>query len=189
MLEALKQALGDVPYVWDVVRADSEARGQTIGENVRKHLASAHCFVAEITIENPNVMVELGQMKATGKPILLLRRKDSLSLPVSLQGEIYVEYDLKDADLAGHLRAQLHKHPRFTKQQGERKLSEIVLRAAAKDRISEAAIRALPREFEACSDFLSANPAEVARRIGLGPGTVADAQAYLREHLERAGNP
>lgn len=186
VFEALGRVLGDMPYVWDVIRADSEARGATIGESVKKHLASAHCFVADVSVENANVMFELGQMKATGKPILLLRRKTALPLPASLLGEIYVEYDLENAGLAAHLAAEIRKHPRFAQQEGERKLSETVLRSAAKERVGDAPIRAVAREFEACSDFLKADAGELARRVGIGPGTVADLQHYLREHLALA---
>jgi molecular chaperone HtpG len=188
VFEALKEVLEDAPYGWDVVRADSIVKAGKLDENVRRHLAGASCFVAEISAENPSVMIEVGMMLMSRRPLLLLRRADAgPDLPVDLRGMVHETYAGQGRALVEQLRKLIAKHPDFVAQEGDKKLSETMLRSAAGDELAEKAIHKIASAFPTCRAFLDASTEETAQRLELRPPAIETAKACLRAHLDRAG--
>lgn len=186
VFEALKAVLEDIPYGWQVVRADSVAKAGKLDENVRQHMAQAHCFVAEISAENPNVMIEVGLMLATRRPILLLRRDDvTTELPADLKGSLYAKHAGEGPALVARLRKEIQGHPLFTAQEGDKKLSVTILSAAGRGDLSERVIQKIAGGFETCRDFLDANVGQTAERLELNGKMVEAAQEALRAYIKQ----
>ncbi len=74
LYQALKEVLENRRYYWQLVRADRQRRAAGLWENLRNKMIRAHCFIAIISGNNPNVMIEVGRMEALGRPILCCNR-------------------------------------------------------------------------------------------------------------------
>ncbi|HEX3092068.1 MAG TPA: hypothetical protein VHW72_05565, partial [Candidatus Angelobacter sp.] len=131
--DALRAVFEDEPYWFQVILARDQTLAKNLFENVRRHMDLVDAFVADISDQNPNVMIELGMTEndPRERPVLVLRRSDSPQPPADLKARLYVEYDLpavgvKDRvlDLAGQLRDKMegiadlnsllrHRHARF----------------------------------------------------------------------------
>ena len=184
VLAALRAVLEDVPYLWQVTRADSSARQVMLWENVRAHMTAAHCFVADVSDQNPNVYIEVGRMEALGRPLLLLKREGTPDLPADLRGHLHVTYPAGEG-LAARLREEIPKQLAFVAPRGDHYLSETVLHACAHELMVGTALQKIAGAYETCEDFLAANPADVARRLGLRPGGIGDVQDALKARLDR----
>jgi hypothetical protein len=88
---AIEKVLEDFPFLWSVVRADERTKEAGVWENVKRQMLTAHCFIADVSEANPNVMIEIGRMEAIGRPLVLIRRKGSPELPVDLRGRVCFE--------------------------------------------------------------------------------------------------
>jgi len=183
LFEALRTVLEDVPYLWEVTRADLKVHDPSLWANVKSHMLRAHCYVADVSDANLNVYLEVGRMEAIERPLLLVKRDGTPDLPVDLKGHLYAPYGGEGEALVSRLREEIGKVAAFSALRGEGFLSETVLRRCAKDLISEAAVKKLAQSFTTCEELLAADPAETARRLGLGRGGVVDVQEALREHL------
>lgn len=188
LFEALKTVLEDMPYCWEVVRADSAVKAGKIDENVRRHMAQASCFVAEISAENASVMIEVGMMLMSRRPVLFLRREDAPhDLPADLKGSVIARYAGAGPALVAKLRKEIAKDQAFAAQQGKtRKLSETLLRSAAGDDLAEKAIQKIAGAYATCDELLEAIPEEAAPRLDLKPHVFGAAKELLRAHIEKA---
>jgi hypothetical protein len=65
-------------------------------EEILKQIEASHFGVVEVTGSNPNVLMELGALRALKKPTLILRRADDESeLPFDLRPFYHVQYAVK----------------------------------------------------------------------------------------------
>jgi molecular chaperone HtpG len=182
---ALREVLEDVPFLWQVTRADAMSYEANRWENIKAHMQRAHCFVAEVSDGNLNVYLEVGRMEALDRPLALLKRDGSPELPVDLKGHLYVAYGGEGPALVERLRAELGKLKPFVEQKGERFLSETVLRKCTEGQLGDGALKKLAQAFETCDDFLAADAGEASRRLGIMAPLVQGAQGALRGYLER----
>jgi molecular chaperone HtpG len=185
LYKALEQVLEDEPFFWNVVRADEEVNDARLWENVERQMSRAHCFIAEVTTHNPNVMIEIGRMEVFKRPLLLLKQKDSQELPADIRERLYVEHESSEIGetLIESLREQILKQQRFCQQQGERYLSEVILRKI--QGLDEQLCRKIAREFETCDDFLNVVPDQIAPKFGVNPLLVRVAQEGLLHIVAR----
>ena len=96
LLPAVREALELDPYYWQVVRADERIFEDIIQNNVGAWMKRVQAYIADVSDENPNVMMELGYMlwaKQPGQPLLVLKRTGTKRTTISdLAGFIYTDY-------------------------------------------------------------------------------------------------
>lgn len=95
LLPALRQALELEPYYWEVARADEQYFANIIQNNVQSWMNRVQVYIADVSEENPNVMMELGYMLWTRKPdqpLLILKREGTNRTISDLAGFIYTYY-------------------------------------------------------------------------------------------------
>ncbi len=182
---ALCEVLEDAPFCWNVVRADAATHEPMLWANVRAHMAKAHCFVADVSDSNPNVLIEVGRMEALGRPLLLLKKDGAEEVPADLRGHICEGYGGYGDGLVERVREAIRKRPSFTEQKGEKFLSETLLRKSAGHLLSAAVIQKLAEGFEACEDLLAVSPATAEQRHGIEAPLVEMAQKALRARLAK----
>ncbi len=185
LYKALEQVLEDEPFFWNVIRADEQVTDARLWKSVEQQMSRAHCFIAEVTNHNPNVMIEIGRMEVFKRPLLLLKQKDSQELPADIRERLYVEYADNESGekLVESLREQILRQQRFCQQEGEKYLSEVILKKI--EGLNEQLCRKIAREFETCDDFMSVEPDTIAPRLGVSPLLVRVAQEGLLNILAR----
>ena len=95
LLPALRKVLELHPYYWQVVRADEKYFEDMIQGNVGAWMRRVQAYIADISDENPNVMMELSYMlwaKQPGQPLLVLKRTDSRRYLADLAEFMYISY-------------------------------------------------------------------------------------------------
>jgi molecular chaperone HtpG len=184
---ALREVLEDVPFLWQVTRADTVGYDAMLWANIKSHMLRSHCFVADVSDANLNVYIEVGRMEALGRPLVLLKRDGTPDLPADLKGHLYAAYGGAGQEMVDRLRQEIMKLPAFVGQKGERFLSETVLRRCTREiGLGEVAVHKLAEAFQTCDDFLAADAVTTGKRLGLGGGgTVRDAQEALKGYLEK----
>ncbi len=95
LLPALREVLELKPYYWQVVRADERYFEDIIQNNVRTWMERVQVYIADVSDENPNVMMELGYMlwtKEPDQPLIVLRRSGTNRTISDLAGFMYTVY-------------------------------------------------------------------------------------------------
>ena len=95
LLPALRQVLELEPYSWEVARADERYFANIIQNNVQAWMKRVQVYIADVSEENPNVMMELGYMLWTrepDQPLLVLKREGTNRTISDLAGFIYTYY-------------------------------------------------------------------------------------------------
>lgn len=71
---AVRWVFEQAPFCFEVCLARDKYNADTLVENVKSHIASAQCFIAEISDLNPNVMMEVGGILMSGdnRPVFAL---------------------------------------------------------------------------------------------------------------------
>lgn len=82
------------PYGFTVIRGDHRSEAGQIDIDVIRAVQESELCVIDISIHNANVFYEFGRRDETGKPLILLKSKDSDEMPVDIATRRYVEYDL-----------------------------------------------------------------------------------------------
>ena len=184
LFEALRDVLQDRPYCWEVVRADEVVDNPDLLPNLTEKMCRAHCFVAEISDGNPNVMIELGMMLSLQRPFLLLRdARVKMQHWANLQGKLFESYKTSgDVPLHQQLQEIIHRqnglqdivrkvHPFF--------LSPVLLRGSGVD---IAMIEAVCREYSTVQSFLEAKPEAIAQRLHANKFVINALQEHAREY-------
>ncbi len=78
-------------YNIKVERGDHSTSSK-IDDSVIRSVQEADICICDISEPNPNVYYELGRRDETGKPILLMKKKDSPQSPVDIATRRYLEY-------------------------------------------------------------------------------------------------
>lgn len=81
-------------YGFDVVRGDHRSEAGQIDIDVIRAVQESELCVIDISLPNPNVYYEFGRRDETGRPLILLKSKQSGDLPVDIATRRYIEYDL-----------------------------------------------------------------------------------------------
>lgn len=179
MYRCLESVLEDEPFFWSLFRADETVTDARLWKNVEQQMLRAHCFIAEVSDHNPNVMIEIGRMEAMKRPLLLLRRVDAPVLPVDIRERLFCEYDASQAEDDGYWKSQLLKHEAFCRQRGPAYLSNTLLSRVSG--LSDKICAQVAQEYTLCDEFLRAEPASLAKRLSVSPLLVQAAQEQVRE--------
>jgi molecular chaperone HtpG len=99
----------------EAVSADDDIKDLSVTDNVRELIRTCQFGVADITGNNPNVMLEIGMLEMLGKPVVKIRDiDDTTALPVDISGNIYCTYSVSKAgnrwDVGAEFVDDLRKH-------------------------------------------------------------------------------
>ena len=81
-------------YQFEVIRGDHRSEAGQIDVDIIRAVQESDLCVVDVSLPNPNVYYEFGRRDETGKPIILLKAKNSEDLPVDVATRRYIEYDL-----------------------------------------------------------------------------------------------
>jgi len=185
---AVKRVLEDKPYGWQVILARDLHKDRRIFENVRAHIAQSHCYIAEISEQNPNVFLEIGKMSHyadESRPLILLRSKDAAEeVPADLRDFLYLEYErVTDLEkLIEDIREKLKTKPELQKLKSGKNtyLSRTIL--GLKADISPTSVNKIADRFKTVEDLCKAPMEETANEIDISPTSVKAAQEAMKAY-------
>ena len=148
--------------------------------NTRQHIAESHSFVADITGNNPNVMMELGAiaMREDTRPVVVLKADDDDSkVPVDLGDKLRVHYGSNSdsaEDIAAAIRENLldgetlknEDMKLLMRQRKARFLSKTLLKALPLN-LTDGDISNITGKYETVEALLSENSQNLTERLGL----------------------
>lgn len=203
--QAVKLVFANEPFCFEVRIATELYTDSNMWNNIRTHIDQAHGFVAEISEQNPNVMMELGVASVSGKgrflfPLEINPPKRKPAADIKGQGLQIYRYSGNQAppkDLAAQIQAYVYKDGKIINEQlktliyEHRKalfLSEALLIKKTRFKPAERAkiLEALPSHT--VEAFLEANPEELQKATGIN-GSLLDharkSMAEVRKKCER----
>jgi molecular chaperone HtpG len=178
---ALEDILEDIPFLWNVIRADERVTDPRLWKNVDRLMATAHCFIAEASEHNPNVMIEIGRMEAFQRPLLIIKREGAPDLPADLKERLFAHYSGTGEDLVESLRNAISKQEIFCRQSGEPYLSKKFLQRTG---LGESTCNLIAGRYRSCLDFANANAEEVSRSLSIKKNFVQGAQDAVNEAIK-----
>jgi hypothetical protein len=98
--KALREVFEDDPYWFQIILARDRTVKRNLFDNVKAHMRLVNGFFADITDQNPNVMLELGMTEndPLNRPVFILRGKHGPEPPSDLKGRLYVEYTRRQGE-------------------------------------------------------------------------------------------
>jgi molecular chaperone HtpG len=189
--QALKRVLEDKPYGWQVILARDSHQERRIFENVRAHIARSHCYIAEISEQNPNVFLEIGKMSHyADRPLILLRRKGADEVPKDIGDFLYLEYDRVDdlEKLIQQVREKLKILPKELQalRTGKKTyLSRSILEQKAD--ISRATVGKIADWFQTVEDLCNADAEQIAIELDIRSSSIQSAQEAMRTYFGLGG--
>ena len=192
---AVRQVFEKAPFYFQVQLARDAYKADTLVKNIQCHIADAHCFVAEISELNPNVMMEVGGILINGdtRPVFALRDKESRekgSAPVDFGDRLTFSYGSR-ADsselIAKQIKDQLFKdgrlvHVALKELKKARKkcfLSRTLLEGFREVTLRDDAIETICHKFATVEDFLDAKEGQL-ETLGVNKSILQ----YVREELQ-----
>ena len=176
LLPALRSVLEQAPYYWQVVRADEKYFADTIDRNVAVWMKRSHAYIADISDQNPNVMMELGYMRwarEAWQPVIVLERTHTGALldPADLRGIIRMHYPAASGRHAADEIAEVLKEE-FAKDESIQKLNRLKqehylspLLLHKRFRVSEDDARDLAGAYVTMESFVAANAEDIRLRV------------------------
>lgn len=110
--QAVRQVFECQPFCFEIRLARDYYAADTLVENVRQHIAAAHGFVAEISEQNANVMMEVGGILMSGdsRPVFAMEYPSGKKRPVDFGDKLVLPYSGRTSTpeiIAKELRDQL----------------------------------------------------------------------------------
>lgn len=171
VIEALRDVLEAPPYFWQVETAARHFFANDIPNNVSNWIARAHCYAADISDGNDNVMMELGYIYwgFSKRPLLVLQRSGAHNPLADLGGYIRIEYPWDEnkpdrQQIAKSLREQISKLESIKKLKGNRKY--LSSRLMNENWISAAVAQSIAEQFETVEEFVSQDDEMLSRVAG-----------------------
>jgi molecular chaperone HtpG len=185
--QAMKRVLEDKPYGWQVFLARDLHKERRIYDNVRAHIAQSHCYIAEISEQNPNVFLEIGKMSHyEDRPLVLLRSKDSPEeVPVDLRDLLYLEYQRVDdlEKLIEQIKDKLQLIPELQKLRSGNKiyLSQTVLEKQAD--ISSTTVKKIVDRFQTVEALCATDSEQISEELDIQVISVQSAQKAMKKYF------
>ena len=190
---AMRAIFEDAPYFFEIRLARDYREDGFLHENVRRHIAMADGFIADVTQGNPNVLLEVGATLFTSdtRPKFCLRGRDaSVEVPSDIRHVIRIEYAARSDDpreIASTVRPQLAgaELEELLSRREERYLPRSLARRVAEDvRWTDERLDALRRHYPSVERLTSATAEEIARTINVG----VDIGRYVKTEFEKLEN-
>lgn len=111
VVEAMRLTFEQRPFWFEVSTAKRDFKPATLVKNVQAHIASAHGFLAEVSEQRPNVMMEVGHVILSGdpRPIFAIKDKNSPKVPTDFGDLLTFFYDRETSveKIAEEIRGQI----------------------------------------------------------------------------------
>jgi hypothetical protein len=189
VLEALRDVLEVAPYYWQVARADQKLFKQHLSRNVAEWIARAHCYVADITDQNGNVMMELGHAYwgYHDRPLVIIHQKGRKRHLIDLADSRRIEYPWGDPPdqklIAQTFRTEIANTDELwtlRKCSMPRYLStRIFSGSGAHDRVTES----ITQKYSTVEAFLGANLKTMSATTGFPEGMLSHLQKFVKDNL------
>ena len=191
--QALKRVLEDKPYGWQVILARDSHQERRIFENVRAHIARSHCYIADISEQNPNVFLEIGKMSHyADRPLILLRQKNAKEeVPADLRDFLYLDYDRVDnldklvQQVREELKKLMPKGLQVLRSGKKTYLSRSVLGQQAD--ISSVTVGRIVDRFQTVEDLCKADAEQIAIELDIRANSVQSAQEAMKTYFGLGG--
>jgi hypothetical protein len=95
LVAALRETLEQAPYYWQVAQTNQVYYADTLGENLTRWISRSNCYIVDVSMSDPDVMLALGMIRAskqTEQPVILLKRAGAQQPAFLLGGEYQLEY-------------------------------------------------------------------------------------------------
>ena len=196
--QAVRQVFECPPFCFEVRMARDHYAADTLVENVKQHLASAHGFVAEISEQNASVMMEVGGilMSDDPRPVFALEYPcPGKKRPSDFGDKLIFPYSTNQASpevIAQELRDKLLSNGRICnqrlvelmKQRKKLYLSDVLLEKYGRFEPSER--KNIMRYFYTVEDLLQADEAAL-KKTGVNVFFLQACQSALGEVMEDCG--
>jgi molecular chaperone HtpG len=187
LFETIQALFETKPFYWEIARADERYLKDEIRGNIQQLMSQSHCYMAEISDTNPNVMIELGMMRMhMDRPTFLLRKKEvTADVPANLKGVIYLAYPSKvksSEELLSVLRDEFSKADVIKHIKGSAKyLSPYILRVPG---IDHTAIDAITSSYTTVEEFMSLPVDEIAKKTGVLTYLIQALKDHLNDYCK-----
>lgn len=192
---AVRQVFEQAPFCFEIRLARDYYAAETLVENVKTQIASAHGFVAEISEQNANVMMEVGGILMSGdtRPVFALEDSHSgKKRPADFGDKLTFPYGGKTApiddniaQLSGHLfeggRIKNARLKELLRQRKKLYLSDILLEKNS--RLNQKERDKVRKTFSAVEDFLAAEDS-VLNGLNVDLLILKSAQQSMRSLVE-----
>ncbi len=190
---AIRRVFEEAPFFFEIRLARDYYSADTQMENVKKHIASAHGFIAEISERNANVMMEVGGIIMTGdsRPVFSLCQKQcNKDVPSDLKGTLLLEYDnntnltdlirqIKELITREDGRIKIAKLEQLMEMRDQHYLSKTCL-TGSRVNMSDKQAEKICRKYKTVEDLLDV-PSDELNRLGVQRNTIAVLRQMINE--------
>jgi len=194
---AVRRVFERAPFCFEVCLARDKYNADTLVENVKSYIASAQCFIAEISELNPNVMMEVGGILMSGdeRPVFVLWDTHStLRKPVDFGDRLTFSYSGRTAspdELVNEITSHLIeggriKNTRIEELMRHRKelfLSHTLLSCLPEIQLSDSQRASICNKFKTVDSFVSAKE-DVLSTLGVNMHFLLGVQDELKKVIE-----
>ena len=106
------------PFGIEAMRGDHNIETKQVTTDVIERVQNSELCIADLSEANINVYYELGRRDETGKPIILVRRRNSAALPVDIADRRFIEYEIETRRGAREFRDLLRDAVRAESENG-----------------------------------------------------------------------
>lgn len=191
--EAIRRVFEEAPFFFEIRLARDYFSADTQMENVKKHIASAHGFIAEISDRNANVMMEVGGILMTGdsRPVFSLCQKQcNKDVPSDLKGTLLLEYDnntnltdlirqIKELITREDGRIKIAKLEQLMDMREQHYLSKTCL-TGSRVNMPDKQAEKICRKYKTVEDLLDV-PSDELNRLGVQRNTIAVLRQMINE--------
>lgn len=194
---AVRRVFERAPFCFEVCLARDKYNADTLVENVKSHIASAQCFIAEISDLNPNVMMEVGGILMSGdeRPVFVLWDTHStLRKPADFGDWLTFSYSGRTAspdelvnEITNHLiEGGRIKNARIEELMHHRKelfLSHTLLSGLPEIQLNDSQKASICNKFKTVDSFVSAKE-DVLSTLGVNMHILLGLQDELKKVME-----
>ncbi len=194
---AVRRVFERAPFCFEVCLARDKYNADTLVENVKSYIASAQCFIAEISDLNPNVMMEVGGILMSGdnRPAFALWDTHSkLKKPADFGDRLTFSYSGKTAspdelvdEITNHLieggRIKNARIEELIHRRKELFLSHTLLSGLQEISLNDSQRASICNKFKTVDSFVSAKKDELST-LGVNIHILLGVQDELKKVIE-----
>lgn len=194
---AVRRVFERAPFCFEVCLARDKYNADTLVENVKSHIASAQCFIAEISDLNPNVMMEVGGILMSGdeRPVFVLWDTHSkLKKPADFGDWLTFAYSGKTTspgelvnEITSHLveggRIKNVRIEELIRHREELFLSHTLLSGLPEIQLNDSQRASICNKFKTVESFVSAEK-DVLSTLGVNMHILLGVQDELKKVME-----
>lgn len=169
VVEAIQRVFEQKPFWFEVSLAKHDYKAATLVKNVQEHIASAHGFIAEISEQTPNVMMEVGRviLGDDPRPIFAIKEQDSPKAPADFGDLLTFSYGGRQSspkEIAEEILGQIISDGKLTNNslqllcssRKRRFLSRTLLENLPRGPLDDILIKKIRKKFTSVEEFIEA---------------------------------